>query len=105
MISAFVDGYRVIRDPRYLSCAVKAADFIFANLVADGRLLRTWGKGKSKLNAYVDDYAYFAQALLDLASVDANPRWMRQAEHFTKVMLEQFWDEENRWLLLHQQRS
>jgi len=95
MICAFVDGYKVIREPRYLSCAIKAANFILDNLVVQGRLLRTWGKGKSKLNAYVDDYAYFAQALLDLASVDSDPRWMQQAEHFTKVMLEQFWDEEN----------
>ena len=95
MISACVDGYSVLREPRYLEAAKRAADFILTNLVTSGRLLRTWGHGKAKLNGYVDDYSYFVQALLDLASVDTDPKWLEQAQKFTKLMLEQFWDSEN----------
>lgn len=95
MITAFVEGYRVLKEPRYLEAAKRATEFIFKNLVKDGRLLRTWGQGKAKLNGYLDDYSYFVQTLLDLAEVDTEPKWLIEAERLTKVMLEQFGDTES----------
>jgi len=95
MISAYVDGYRVTRKPEYLEEAKTTANFIFGNLMVDGQLLRTWGQGKAKLAGYLDDYSYFVQALLDLASVDADSRWFSTAVKLTDFMLAHFWDDEN----------
>lgn len=95
MITAFIEGYRVLKEPRYLDAAQRATEFIFTNLVKEGRLLRTWGQGKAKLNGYLDDYSYFVQSLLDLAEVDTNPKWLQEAERLTRVMLEQFGDTES----------
>jgi uncharacterized protein YyaL (SSP411 family) len=95
MISAYVDGYRVTRKTEYLDEAKTAANFIFDNLMPDGNLLRTWGQGKAKLSGYLDDYSYFVQALLDLASVDADSRWFTTAVKLTDYMLAHFWDDEN----------
>lgn len=95
MITAFIDGYRVLKEPKYLEAARRATTFIFNNLIKDGRLLRTWGQGKAKLNGYLDDYSYFVQTLLDLAEVDTNPKWLQEAERLTKLMLEQFSDTES----------
>lgn len=92
MITAFIEGYKVLKEPRYLDAAKRATNFILDNLIADERLLRTWGQGKAKLNGYLDDYSYFIQTLLDLASVDADPKWLEHADRFAKMMLEQFWD-------------
>lgn len=92
MISGFVAGYRVLQDEHYLQAATRAADFILNQLTVEGRLLRTWGKGKAKLNAYLDDYAYFTEALLDLAAVDSDPKWIKEAIHFADVMVAQFFD-------------
>ena len=93
MISAYVEGYKVLRDPKYLEEARSAAAFIFDNLMVDGRLLRTWGKGKAKLNGYLDDYSYFVQAMLDLASVDTDQRYLDTAVELTEEMISQFKDE------------
>jgi uncharacterized protein len=95
MITAFIEGYRVLKEPKYLDAALQATNFIFDNLIKDGRLLRTWGQGKAKLNGYLDDYAYFVQTLLDLAEVDANPKWLKEADRLAEILLEQFWDTEN----------
>lgn len=92
MISAFVSGYRVLQDECYLQAAKTAASFILENLSVNGRLLRTWGKGKAKLNGYLDDYAYFTEALLDLSAVDADPKWLQEAVRFADVMVNQFSD-------------
>lgn len=92
MVTAFIDGYRVLKERKYLDAAMRATEFIFDNLVKDGRLLRTWGQGKAKLNGYLDDYSYFVQTLLDLAEIDTNSKWIAEAERLTNIMLEQFWD-------------
>lgn len=96
MISGFVQGFRITGDKTYLEAAKNAAQFILQKMrTADGRLLRTWGQGRAKLNAYLDDYACFVQALLDLASVDGNSSWYKNACTLTKIMLEEFSDDEN----------
>ncbi len=78
-----------------LQAAKTASKFILEKLTVNGRLLRTWGKGKAKLNGYLDDYAYFTEALLDLASVDADPKWLEEAVRFTDVMVKHFSDSDD----------
>ncbi len=95
MISAFVDGYAITGQQKYLEAAKQAASFILKELAKDGRLLRTWGQGKAQLNGYLDDYAYFTQSLLDLASVDSNPLWLTKAVLFNESTLKHFIHQEN----------
>ena len=95
MISAYIDGYRVMGEQRYLDIAKKAASFILDTLYKDGRLLRTYGRGIAKLNGYLDDYAYLIQALLDLAAVDPDARWFITAAKLNEVVLEHFWSAED----------
>ena len=95
MITASVAGYRAFGDDAYLNAAKRAADFIIGNLISeDGTLLRTWGKGKAKLKGYLDDYAYFTEALLELASVDDEPHWFVDAMRFAEGIIAEFWDAE-----------
>jgi len=81
MISALAEGHRVLGDPRYLAAAIKAADFLLQTLRApDGRLLRTYRKGTAHLPAYLEDYAYLADALIDLHEAGGPARFLREAE-------------------------
>jgi len=48
--------------------------------------------GHAKLDAYLDDYAYAVNALLDLASVDSSPVWLNTATKLADTMLELFND-------------
>lgn len=98
MISAFVDIYKVTQESRYLDAALKATRFIMKELLKDGRLLRTWGQGRAKLNGYLDDYAFFVQSLLDLASVDPDPSWLKTAEVLNESIIERFWDADGKGL-------
>jgi uncharacterized protein YyaL (SSP411 family) len=93
MITAFVSGYRAFGEEKFLQCAKKAARFILNNLVTeDGRLLRTWGRGGAKLSGYLDDYAYFAEALMELAAVEDDPDWLVNAARFMDAIVSRFWD-------------
>ena len=92
MISAYASGFAVLSDQRYVEAARKAAAFILDNMWKNGALYRTYGRGQTKLKGYLDDYAYFLQALLDLAAVDPDPRWLNSAIEITESMIKQFHD-------------
>jgi uncharacterized protein YyaL (SSP411 family) len=94
MIQAFADAYAVLGEKTYREAAERAADFIFKNLYRNGRLLRTWKDGEGKLNAYLDDYAYLANALLELYQVTFEPKQLDRAKDLVKTLNDQFWDDE-----------
>jgi hypothetical protein len=94
MISGFAKGYAVTGDERYLQAAKNAVNFIETGLASpEGRLKRTFKNGQSKLNAYLDDYAFYAGALLDLFAVESRPEYLEKTMKYTDFMLTHFWDE------------
>lgn len=92
MISSLVLGYQILQEPRYLKAAADCANFLSSNMLTEGRLLRTWARGRSKLNGYLDDYAFLIQALLDLAAADFDSCWLKFAVELNDTMLEHFED-------------
>ena len=94
MIRGMADTGRILNEPKYVEAAARAADFILAKLqTADGRLLRTFGQGEGRLNAYISDYAFFVDGCLALHRATKDERWLKQAERLTEKQLELFWDE------------
>ncbi len=92
MIAALARAGRLLEEPRYSQAAEQAADFILQNMVRDGRLLRTFRAGQAKLPAYLDDYTYFIQALLELYQTSGNARWLQQADTFAEQLIDDFED-------------
>ncbi len=95
MISAFVKGYQVLKNNKYLEIAEKSTDFILNKLSKDGLLLRTYKDNQAKLNAYLEDYAFFINSLIELNQATLDNKFLVEAERLSKVMIEQFWDHEN----------
>jgi uncharacterized protein len=95
MVSAFAKGYRVTDNKTYLQAAENCVAFIEKNLLAGDSLLRTYKNGKAKLSAYLEDYAYLVNALVDLFEVNPDAKYLALAERLAKYMVEHFWDEKN----------
>lgn len=94
MIRGLADAGRVLKNERYTKAAEKAADFVLAKLrTPDGRLLRTYGQGQAKLNAYLPDYAFLVDGLLALHKATGNKKWLTAAGELTDQQLKLFWDE------------
>ena len=70
LLAALAEAGRDLKRPDYLEAAVQNAEFLYGTMrTVDGRLLRTWKAGsEAKYNAYLEDYAYLADALLALVS-------------------------------------
>ena len=93
MIGSLAYGGRHLNKKRYTAVAEKAADFILTSMRIDGRLLRTFREGEAKLNAYLDDYAFLADGLLDLYEATGNDRWLEETKALTQVLTHHYWDE------------
>jgi hypothetical protein len=79
-IGAMAEGHRVLGDPRYLAAATRAASFLLSRLTgADGGLLRTYRGGTAHLDAYLEDYAYLADALIDLYEAGGDEQFLAAA--------------------------
>ncbi|MCK5940576.1 MAG: thioredoxin domain-containing protein, partial [Planctomycetes bacterium] len=89
-IEAMCDGYRVLGDARYLDAARRAADFLLARCVRDGRVRRSWQGGAAPLPGYLDDHGAFANALLSLFECDGEPRWLAAAKAVLDVTVQRF---------------
>ncbi len=93
-ISAFAHGYRISGNENYLKQAQKTAQFVLTKLADNQKLKRSFAKETAKLSGYLDDYAFFCQALIDLAGIDSNPIWLSQALSLTDTMIKYFFSEE-----------
>jgi uncharacterized protein YyaL (SSP411 family) len=94
MIDTFAQAAGVLGNPEYATAATRAADFLLTRMrTPDGRLLRTASAGTPpKLNAYLEDYSFLANALVSLYETTFEPRWIESALALARVMIEEFWD-------------
>ncbi|MCC6763334.1 MAG: thioredoxin domain-containing protein [Deltaproteobacteria bacterium] len=94
MIGAFAEAAKVLGDVRYREAAERAVRFVHEQLYRDGRLLRTWTAGEAKLDAYLDDYAFLMNALLDVFEDVADPALLYEARDLGAAVVDRFEDRE-----------
>lgn len=96
MISALAKGAQVLGDESYRLAARQARDFIAKKMIiTDGILLRRWRDGEAAIPGFLDDYAFFVQALIDLHETDFNDADVELARKLTADMRNLFEDQEN----------
>jgi uncharacterized protein YyaL (SSP411 family) len=97
MISAFAKGAQILGDSAYLDAAQRAVDFIRDALYSPetGEVLRRFRDGQAAVGGFLDDYAFFAQALLDLYETTFNPDLLALAARFAREAFSRFEDTEN----------
>ncbi|HVN63837.1 MAG TPA: thioredoxin domain-containing protein, partial [Candidatus Binataceae bacterium] len=94
MIGAMAEGFRALHDPRYLEAARRAADFTMTAMW-DGRALkRSCKDGTARFNAYLEDYAQLAIAMLDLFQASREEKYFAGARALADTILERFIDRE-----------
>ena len=94
MISAFALGGAVLDEPRYAQAARRAAEFLIARMhdSQTGVLLRRYRQGEAAIPGFLDDYAMFAQGLLDLYEAQFDLRHLELAVRLTEKQRDLFED-------------
>jgi len=95
MISAFVKGYRISGESKYLNAALTASNFYRKQFEKYGILYRVFKDNKSNLNAYLDDYAYLINSIVDVFEVTGDSDYLDFAIKLSDYLIEHFWDDKN----------
>lgn len=96
MISAYVSAYKAFGNPVYLQHATELVGFVKKYLLHDDILYRTCMDGQVSTEAFLDDYAFLADAMLSLYEVTFDISHVQLADRLTNYVLHHFTDEEHR---------
>ena len=94
MLASFSEAAAILQRGDYKEVATRNARFVLDNLKRDRLLLRTYKDGEAKLNAYLEDYAFYIDGLVALFETTGEIEWFKEACALTDTMIEEFWDEE-----------
>jgi len=82
MIKGMAMAARYMQNSDYLESAQRAVDFIKSRLLIDNRLLATFKDGRARLMAYLDDYAFLLDGLIELLQT----RWRTADLEFAMIL-------------------
>ena len=93
MIRGMAVAARALNREDLAASGTRALNFIRSTLWRDGRLLATAMADRAHLNAYLDDYVYLADAILELQQVRFRADELAFAQQLLDVVLRHFVDD------------
>ena len=102
MISAFLSGYRITDNSKYLDVAKKSIDFFESNFEKNQYTCIEHSKMEGqKLNGYLDDYAYMANASIDMFENTSDSKYLLFATNLINYLITHFWDDSSNGFFFH----
>jgi len=95
MIKGMAIASRHLDKPEYADSATQALDFVRSSLWKNNRLLATSKDSKAHLNAYLDDYAFMLDGILELLQTRWRSRDLEFALQLADVLIDQFEDKQH----------
>jgi uncharacterized protein YyaL (SSP411 family) len=92
MIRGLAIAGRTLGRADFIDSAERALDFVRSTLWRNDRLLATYKDGKARLAAYLDDYAFLIDGILELLQVRWRDGDLQFALQLADVLLEHFQD-------------
>lgn len=95
MLKGYIDAYKTFNNQEYLDIALRNAEFLAKNqLQKNGALFHNYKDGKSKINGFLEDYAFTIEAFISLYQVTLDEKWLNLSKEMTDYSILNFFDEE-----------
>ncbi|MCF3109284.1 thioredoxin domain-containing protein [Niabella sp. CC-SYL272] len=92
---AYSKAFEITGNEAYRVKAVEGMQFLLDAFEAeDGRFLHVWKEGVAKYPAFLDDYAFLIEALLQLYRITTDPNWLLQANAICEIVQTDFAEED-----------
>jgi len=97
LLTAYCKAYEALQSKEYLDPAIELESFIDRTFRggAERGYFHTYKNGKARYPAFLDDYAYYIQALIALQEVSSDQGYMQKAKDLTKFVSDHFSDDES----------
>ncbi len=93
MAKGYVAAYEALGDSDYLHAAERNLAFLLeGGRRPDGGLFRTYKAGRFSINAFLEDYAFMAEALAALYQATFNEKWLTAANDLIDYAIKHFRD-------------
>src|ERR1035437_790954 len=93
MLRAMAEGARVFGSADYAGAALRNGEFLWREMVRDGRVYRTHTRGETRIPAFLEDQASVALGFLALHQLTFDRMWFDRARELAGVCVAQFRDE------------
>lgn len=95
MIKGLCEAYQSFGEKSFLELAEKNIHFILSQqLKSDGTIYHAFHEGKSYINGFLEDYAFFIEALIGLHESTGKELYYQYAIQFSELVLKKFFDKD-----------
>ena len=93
LVTGMVEAYKTFKNEAYLATAKEVVEFISSKCFENGKLIHSYTARGSNIGGFIEDYAYFTKALLDLYGVTFEEKYLEMATLLSKETLEEYSDD------------
>ncbi len=93
MLCGIATAARVFGEPDHARLALANGEFLFRELVRDGRVMRSHTGGETRIPGFLEDHASIALGFIALYELTFNVVWIDRAVVIAEAMIQWFWDD------------
>lgn len=106
MNTALSKAYAATGNEHYKNLVIKNMQFLLSAFSDDDDSFRhVWKNDTAKYPAFLDDYAYLIQALLQLQMITANAFWLDKAKNICEYVIQNFSEKDAYFYYTHQKQQ
>jgi uncharacterized protein len=91
MCTAYAQAHLAFGEEKYKIIALRSIEFILGKMkTPQGTLFRTYKNGVSKIPAFLEDYAFVSEALMNCYLLEQNEPYLQEAKRLTELSLKEF---------------
>jgi uncharacterized protein YyaL (SSP411 family) len=94
MLRAVATAARVLERDDFATLAIRNGEFLYAEMVRNGRVLRSHSRNDNRIHGFLEDYAAVALGFISLYELTFDIKWVTRATELANSMIEWFWDEQ-----------
>ena len=92
MLRAMAEAARAFESASLRTAALSCGDFLWREMVRDGRVFRSYTRGRAHIAGYLEDHAALALGFLALYQLSFDRAWLDRARSLADSCLTNFWD-------------
>lgn len=91
-LRAIVEAARAFDREDFRILATRNADFLAARMVVNGRVMRSYKDGITRISGFLEDQSAVALGFLAMFEQSLDSKWLDAARRLARTMLDEFWD-------------
>ena len=94
MLRGVATAARVFGNSEHKRLALENGEFLFRKMVRDGRVMRSYKNGETRIPGFLEDHASVALGFISLYELTFDFAWLDRARTIAQSMIDWFWDDE-----------